>query len=134
MKRHNKHGGPATHGSGFHRSPGSIGMRTFPRRVFKNMKLPGHMGDEVVTIKNLEVAGVRLEDNVILIRGAIPGSREGLVEVVLKTESLESRPELKKISEKAQEPKAEKQQTSDDVTPEQTTEEVTIETKEEPKE
>jgi len=134
IKRHNKHGGPASHGSGFHRRPGSIGMRTFPRRVFKNMKLPGHMGDECVTIKNLVVAGVRSDDNVILIRGAIPGTREGFVEVILKNEMLEGRPELKKATEKPQEPKEEKQEDAGNVKQEQAAEEVAAETKEEPKE
>jgi large subunit ribosomal protein L3 len=96
IKRHGKAGGPAAHGSGFHRAPGSIGMRTWPGRVFKNTRLPGHMGDVNVTTRNLEVVAIRPEDNVILIRGAVPGCREGLLEVVLVHEPLESRTELKK--------------------------------------
>lgn len=95
MKRHGKHGGPAAHGSDFHRRPGSIGMRSYPGRVFKNTRLPGHMGDTYVTIKNLEVVGVRPDDNVLLVRGAVPGARESLLEVVLSSDKLESRPELK---------------------------------------
>lgn len=95
MKRHGKHGGPAAHGSDFHRRPGSIGMRAYPGRVLKNTRLPGHMGDVYVTIKNLEVIEVRPDDNVLLIRGAVPGARESLLEVVLSKEKLESRPELK---------------------------------------
>lgn len=98
MKRHGKHGGPGSHGSGFHRSPGSIGMRTSPARVFKNMKLPGHMGDENVTTSHLEVVGVRPEDNILIIRGAVPGCREGLLEIVLSKGLLEDRTELKKQS------------------------------------
>lgn len=96
IKRHGKHGGPGAHGSNFHRRPGSIGMRTSPARVFKNMKLPGHMGNVAITVKNLEVIDVRTNDNVILIRGAIPGAREGLVEVVPACEKIERRPELKR--------------------------------------
>ena len=81
-------------------------MRTLPARVLKNMKLPGHMGNVAVTIKNLEVVDVRLDENVILIRGAIPGTREGFLEVTPAAERIESRPELKrggKEEKKAQE-------------------------------
>ncbi len=73
IKRHHKAGGPKSHGSCFHRSTGSIGQRTYPGKVFKNMKLPGHMGDKQVTIKNLEVVEVRPEENLIFIRGTVPG-------------------------------------------------------------
>lgn len=82
IKRHGKAGGPAAHGSGFHRTTGSIGMRTWPGRVFKNTRLPGHMGANQVTIKNLEVIAVRPAENVLLIRGALPGARESLVEII----------------------------------------------------
>lgn len=95
IKRHGKHGGPASHGSSFHRQPGSIGMRTWPGRVLKNMKLPGHMGVEAVTIKNLEVVGVFADDNVILIRGAIPGHNGAIVEVVPTKNAIETRAGLK---------------------------------------
>lgn len=95
MKRHGKHGGPASHGSDFHRRPGSIGMRTWPGRVLKNMKLPGHMGVERVTIKNLEVVGVFADDNVILVRGAIPGHNGALVEIMPANNAIEARPGLK---------------------------------------
>ena len=81
MKRHGKGGGPASHGSGFHRAPGSIGMCSTPSRVFKGMKLPGHMGVDQVMVRNLKVVAVRPEQNLVLIRGAVPGSREGLIEV-----------------------------------------------------
>lgn len=98
MKRHHKHGGPASHGSDFHRRPGSIGMRTWPGHVLKNMKMPGHMGAVNVTTKNLDVVAVRNQDNVLLIRGAVPGARNGLVVVVCADKKFESRPELKKAS------------------------------------
>ncbi|MFO1519775.1 MAG: 50S ribosomal protein L3 [bacterium] len=73
IKRHHKKGGPRSHGSCFHRSTGSIGQRTYPGKVFKNMKLPGHMGDEQVTVKNLEVVEVRSGENLLFVKGAVPG-------------------------------------------------------------
>ena len=96
MKRHNKHGGPASHGSDFHRRPGSIGMRTWPGHVLKNMKLPGHMGDVNVTTKGLDIVAVRPEDDAVLVRGAIPGSRGGLVVVTCVEEGFDGRPELRR--------------------------------------
>jgi large subunit ribosomal protein L3 len=79
IKRHGKAGGPASHGSRFHRTTGSIGQRTSPGEVFKNMKLPGHMGDDTVTVQNLKVVAVRVEENLLLLRGAVPGSKNNLV-------------------------------------------------------
>lgn len=79
IKRHGKAGGPASHGSRFHRTTGSIGQRTSPGEVFKNMKLPGHLGDERVTVKNIEVVQVRTEDNLLLLRGAVPGANNNLL-------------------------------------------------------
>ena len=81
MKRHKFAGGPATHGSMFHRAPGSIGSSAYPSRVRKNKRMPGHMGDKKRTVQNLEIVGVRKEDNLLLIRGAIPGSPGSLVMV-----------------------------------------------------
>ena len=81
MKRHKFAGGPATHGSMFHRAPGSIGSSAYPSRVRKNKRMPGHMGSKRRTVQNLEVVGVRKEDNLLLIRGAIPGSKGSLVYV-----------------------------------------------------
>ncbi len=78
IKRHNQSRGPMTHGSHYHRGPGSMGTM-LPMRVFKGKKLPGHMGTLTVTIQNLEVVKVDLEDNVILIKGNIPGPKKGLV-------------------------------------------------------
>lgn len=77
IKRHHKAGGPKSHGSTFHRSTGSIGQRTYPGKVFKNMKLPGHMGDKTVTTKNLEVIEIRAEENLLFISGTVPGGVNG---------------------------------------------------------
>ena len=79
MKRHNFHGGPGGHGSHFHRAPGSIGMCATPSRVHKGMKLPGHMGSETVTVKNLEVIKVDPEQNLLVVKGAVPGGKGGLL-------------------------------------------------------
>jgi len=96
IKRHNKHGGPMSHGSDFHRRPGSIGMRTWPGHVLKNMKLPGHMGDVNVTIKGLEIVAVRPEDDAVLIRGAVPGANNGTVVVTCIEDDFETRQELRR--------------------------------------
>jgi len=77
MKRHNYKGGPGSHGSMFNRAPGSIGSSSFPSRVWKNKGLPGHMGNRRVTVKNLEVVGVKSEQNLLLVRGAVPGANGG---------------------------------------------------------
>ncbi len=79
MKRHNYAGGPATHGSMFHRAPGSIGQASYPSRVFKNKTLPGQMGNKKITVKGLRVFDVRAEENILLVSGSIPGPIGGLV-------------------------------------------------------
>ena len=79
VKRHGFSGGRATHGSMFHRAPGSIGASADPSRVFKGKKLPGHMGSERVTIQNVIVWAVRPEQNLILVKGAVPGGKNGIV-------------------------------------------------------
>jgi len=80
MKRHNFRGGPKTHGqSDRWRAPGSIGSGTTPGRVFKGTRMAGHMGDERVTVQNLEVIRVDPERNLIALRGAVPGPRGGLI-------------------------------------------------------
>ena len=79
MKRHNFGGGPATHGSMFHRAPGSGGASSYPSRVWKNKKLPGHMGNARVTVRELRVIDVRTEENLILVLGSVPGPPGGLV-------------------------------------------------------
>jgi large subunit ribosomal protein L3 len=81
MKRHNYAGGPGSHGSMFNRAPGSIGASSFPSRVWKNKGLPGHMGSERVTVKNLKVVDVRAEQNLLLILGAVPGSTGTYLEI-----------------------------------------------------
>jgi large subunit ribosomal protein L3 len=79
VKRWNFTVGPRTHGSMSHRAPGSIGASAYPSRVVKGKKLPGQMGNARVTMKNLEVVDVRPEENLLLIKGAVPGPRQGLV-------------------------------------------------------
>src|SRR5512132_578274 len=79
MKRHHFRGGAATHGSMFHRAPGSIGSSAYPSRVFKGMRMGGHMGDDRVTVKNLEVVRVDVDNNLLLVRGAVPGARGALL-------------------------------------------------------
>lgn len=79
VKRHHFHGGPASHGSMAHRTPGSIGTNTFPGRVLKNKKLPGHMGNQRVTVKNLKIYSIIDDKNLILINGAVPGAPDGLL-------------------------------------------------------
>ena len=79
MKRHNYKGGPGSHGSMFNRAPGSIGSSAYPSRVWKNKGLPGHMGDERVTVKNIEIFDIRKDQNLLLVIGAVPGSNGGYV-------------------------------------------------------
>ena len=79
VKRWNFHRGPMTHGSMSHRAPGSIGASAYPSRVVKGKKMPGQMGNARVTIKNLEVVDVRPDENLLVVKGAIPGPRQGLV-------------------------------------------------------
>ena len=79
IKRHGFAGGPASHGSHLHRAPGSIGQCATPSRVFKGKKLPGRMGGGQVTALGLEVVKVRLEDNLILIKGCVPGAKGNVV-------------------------------------------------------
>ncbi len=79
IKRWGTHRGPMTHGSGYHRGPGSMGACSDPSRVFKGKKLPGHLGVERVTIQNLKVVKIDSEKNLILVCGAVPGPKGGLV-------------------------------------------------------
>ncbi|MDR2492938.1 MAG: 50S ribosomal protein L3 [Coriobacteriales bacterium] len=81
MKRHNFRGGPGGHGAHFHRAPGSIGQCATPSRVFKGLRLPGHMGVDKVTVRNLEVVSVDVEKNLLLVKGAVPGGKGALVSV-----------------------------------------------------
>jgi len=74
MKRHNFRGGANSHGSMFHRAPGSIGASAFPSRVFKGMRSTGHMGSDRVTVKNLKVVRIDKDKNLLMVRGAVPGA------------------------------------------------------------
>ncbi|MEM9444283.1 MAG: 50S ribosomal protein L3 [Verrucomicrobiota bacterium] len=81
VKRHKFHGSCDSHGSMMHRRPGAIGAGSTPGRVFKNQPMPGHMGSSKVTVQNLRVVQVREDDNVLLIKGAVPGPNGGYVMV-----------------------------------------------------
>ena len=81
VKRHHFRGGEGSHGSMFHRAPGSIGSSSFPSRVFPGMRMAGHMGDAQVTVRNLEIVQVDGEDNVLMVKGAIPGPNGSYVMV-----------------------------------------------------
>lgn len=79
VKRHAFRGGRATHGSMFHRAPGSIGASAFPSRVWKGQRMAGHMGTDRVTVRNLQVERVDEENNLLFVRGAVPGPNGGYV-------------------------------------------------------
>ena len=79
IKRHGQSRGPESHGSRYHRRPGSMGACSYPGRVFKNKKLAGHMGSVKVTVQNLEVVRVDADKNLILVKGAIPGAKGSVV-------------------------------------------------------
>ena len=79
IKRYGQKGGPESHGSMYHRRPGSMGSNTSPGRVFKGKKLPGHMGSDKITVQNLDVIRVDTERNLLLVKGAIPGPKGNLV-------------------------------------------------------
>ena len=81
IRRHGQHRGPMTHGSMYHRRPGSMGQRSTPGRVFKGKKLPGHMGRVTVTIQNLEVVKVDTDKNVLLVKGSVPGAKGAILKV-----------------------------------------------------
>lgn len=84
IRRHGFSGGRKTHGSDFHRAPGSIGCSAWPSRVLKGKKLPGRMGNETVTQKNLKVVDIRMEENVLLVHGTVPGAKNGVVNIYSK--------------------------------------------------
>ena len=81
IKRHGFHGGRKTHGSKFHREPGSTGQNTSPHKTFKNRKLPGRMGRDNVTVLSLRLVKLDIENRLIMVRGAVPGLNQGLVEI-----------------------------------------------------
>jgi len=82
IKRHNFGGGKATHGSMFHRAPGSIGRSATPSRVFPGQKMPGQMGNKRITIKNARVVKVDLERNLLFLKGGVPGARNSYIRIV----------------------------------------------------
>ncbi len=137
IKRHGQQRGPMGHGSHYHRRPGSMGTMR-PMRVFKGKKLPGHMGTNVVTIQNLEVIMVDAENNVILIKGNIPGPKNGLVLIkssIKHPDKINERPELIcwTVEEETPETTVEETTETKEETPEvaEETVEETTETKEE---
>lgn len=81
IRRHGLHRGPMAHGSKYHRHAGSNGACSDPSRVFKGKKMPGHMGHKKVTVQNLEIVRVDTENNLLLVKGAVPGPRKGLVTI-----------------------------------------------------
>ncbi len=88
MKRHNYSGGPGSHGSMFNRAPGSIGSSSYPSRVWKNKGLPGHMGSERTTTRNIEVIDVKKEQNLLIVKGAVPGANGGYL--IIRSEATRS--------------------------------------------
>jgi large subunit ribosomal protein L3 len=81
MKRHNFKGGPGGHGSHSHRVPGSVGQCATPSRIFRGKKMPGHMGSEVVTVRNLDVVKIDSEQNLLIVKGAVPGGKGALLTI-----------------------------------------------------
>lgn len=79
IKRHNFRRGPESHGSMSHRAPGSIGQSSYPSRVIKGVRMPGQMGKQRVTVKNLEIIEVQADENVLLVKGAVPGPNGGYI-------------------------------------------------------
>ena len=81
IKRHGQHRGPMTHGSKFHRHQGSNGSCSTPSRVFKGKKMPGHMGNAQVTVQNLQIVKVDAENNLLLVKGSVPGPKKSLITI-----------------------------------------------------
>ncbi len=146
IKRHNYSRGPMGHGSHYHRGPGSLGTM-LPKRVFRGTKLPGHMGVDTITIQNLEIVMVDTENNALLVKGNIPGSKKSLViiktalkneDVVNEFEGLNfyneemTQPENKVVGEEVTEEVAEQEETveQEEVTEEVAEQEETVEQEE----
>jgi large subunit ribosomal protein L3 len=81
IKRHGFHGGKKTHGSHSHRIPGSVGCSAWPAKIIKGKKMPGHYGTDTMTVKNLEIVDIRPDEHLILLKGAVPGHKLGLVAI-----------------------------------------------------
>jgi large subunit ribosomal protein L3 len=96
VKRWGFKGGKATHGSMHHRRPGSVGASAYPSRVMKGKKLPGHMGHEKVTVKNLSVVETDKEKNLLVVKGSIPGARGGYLLIMKANFEIKSSDEEKK--------------------------------------
>lgn len=135
IKRHNQHRGPMSHGSHYHRGPGSMGTM-LPKRVLKGKKLPGHMGHEQVTIQNLQIIDVDLENNCILVKGNVPGPKKSLVLIRTSVKKGDVVNPVELITyeiaeEKNEEPKVEEAtSTNEEVVEETTTNEETNKTEE----
>jgi large subunit ribosomal protein L3 len=84
VRRYGFRGGCKTHGSNFHRRPGSIGTSATPSRVVKGKKMPGRMGNQLLTNKNLTIIDVRADENIMLVKGSVPGAKEGLLQIYIK--------------------------------------------------
>ncbi len=84
IKRHGFHGGKKTHGSHSHRIPGSIGCSAWPAKVIKGKKMPGQYGDATHTVQNLEIVDIRPEENIVLLKGMVPGAKSGLIKIKKK--------------------------------------------------
>ncbi len=83
MRRHGFHGGQATHGQSDRlRAPGSIGASSDPSRVWKGMKMPGHTGDETITVENLDVVKIDKKENLLFVKGAVPGAKNGILKLI----------------------------------------------------
>ncbi len=82
MKRHGHAGGQASHGSGWHRKPGSIGQSAWPSKVFKGVKMPGQMGNKRIKVKNVKVVKVDLDRNLLFLKGGVPGARNSYIRIV----------------------------------------------------
>ncbi|CAN2040938.1 50S ribosomal subunit protein L3 [Candidatus Magnetomoraceae bacterium gMMP-15] len=81
IKRHGFHGGRSSHGSMSHRIPGSVGCSATPGRVIKGKKMPGHFGNSRVTVRNLEIVDIRPEQNILILKGSVPGTVSGVIEI-----------------------------------------------------
>ncbi len=117
MKRHGFHGGKATHGSMFHRAPGSIGASAYPSRVMKGTKMPGRMGNKRCKIRNLKIVEIDGENNLLLVKGAVPGSRGSYVTISRALKGASDKPAgaaqeqgLGKPKREAKEPEQDKDQ------------------------
>ena len=128
IKRHNQSRGPMGHGSHYHRKPGSMGTMR-PMRVFKGKKLPGHMGALTVTIQNLEVVAVDKENNVILIKGNIPGPKKSLVVIKTSVKTPEKVNDMEELVNYS--PVSETTEVASETPEVETTEEETLEVSEE---